>query len=89
MIGEAAIGIMLEVAAQPADPALDPRVLVDLFTAKAAAPPVEQPHEPVRICISVAEETPEIIRDARDRPAGECAEAGIAHGLDLALAAPR
>src|SRR6185437_11726005 len=74
---------MLEVALKLADAPLDLSVLVDLPTHPAAAAPVEEAHEPVRVGVAVAEELPEVLGDTRHRPARMISESVLPPPLDL------
>ena len=83
VVREAAVREVLEVSAQALHASADARVLVDLVAAPAAAPAVEQAHQPVRVGVAVAQEAAEIVGDARHRPAGSTGEARRAQGADL------
>src|ERR1700694_694758 len=75
MGGETAVSVVLETAAKLGRAALPARILVNLVTAPAAAPPVEQANQAVRVGVAVAQEAAEVVGDARHRPAGGCREA--------------
>src|SRR2546429_5362334 len=75
MVGETAVGVVLETAVKPPRAALHVRILVNLVTAPAAAAPIEQAHQTVRVGVAVAQEAAEVVGDARYRPAGGAREA--------------
>src|SRR5690606_30628069 len=83
LLFQRAVGVVDEVAAQPAHRAIDAGGLVDLaLAAPAAAAAVEQAQHPVRVGIAVAEEAAEVLAQAVEAVAGGVREAAGALGLD-------
>src|SRR4051812_16756925 len=84
MIAERAIGVMLEIAVERADRAVDARVLVDLaIAAPAAAAPVEKAQHAIGIRVAVAQVRTEIFGRAREAIAGVARKSAVALALDL------
>src|SRR6185312_5013900 len=83
VIREAAVRVVQQMPLQTSGTSLDARVLVDLSSHPAAPAPVVEAYETVGIGIAVTQEAAEILRNARNRPAGMPGEAAFAQPLDL------
>jgi len=84
MVGETAVGVVLETAAKLGRAALHARILVNLVTAPAAVPPVEQANQAVRVGVAVAQEAAEAAGSGAPLRAGLIA---IAANIGIGIAA--